>query len=717
MTDRFRSMCRGALIALLVVGAAPSAARAQGAPQCAQIITCVAGNVFTTPGDSDCNRSIELSDLRLLVQAQFCDPCRACLTKDVNGDGRVSIADVTAFLRGVPQILSTVTPTRTATGTPTATDLPGSDTRTPTASATRTPIDTVTPTITRTPTAAPATDYSFAFAFGESGFAIPALSKPSGVAIGADGHILIADARDRVLELDATGKYLRTIGLTGSEAGQFNDPRGLGFDPSGNLYVADAGNNRIQKFAPSGQFLLQFGAARAASEDLGAPACVTVRTGVVFVCDTVHNNIKRFSTSGVFQGQWGSEGFGPGEFALPVDIAFDADGYAYVVDLGNNRVQKFDASFAHVLDIGTSGPDAERLDAPTAIAIGADQRLYVSDLGNTIKVYATDGGFVGAAGETGSGPGQFNFPRDVAFDAGGNLYVADTDNDRLQKLDADLQPLWTLVDGLLGRFVAPVAIATSALQGIVVSDTVGDQARIAFFRPNGEPDGDLRIASGGNPGPHAGSGLAIAPNGGFYLADSTNQSIAKFSADRRLIRFFGTPGSGPGQFTDPRGIAVDAIGNLFVVDAGNHRVQKLDSDGVPLDLWGGFGSGAGQFDAPQGIAVFGDRVYVADSGNDRIQVFNRSGTFLTQWGASGEAPPQFMTPRGVAVDRDGYVYVVDAGNDRVQKFSPDGAFLVSFGHTSPGRFIDSIGVAVADNGDVLVVNAGEKRVVVWQTPQ
>jgi len=95
----------------------------------------------------------------------------------------------------------------------------------------------------------------------------------------------------------------------------------------------------------------------------------------------------------------------------------------------------------------------------------------------------------------------------------------------------------------LARFATPVAIEYSATQGILVSDTVGDQARVAFFRPDGEFDGNVRIATGGSAGlAHAGAGIAIAPNGDFYLADSTNQSVAKFSAGRVLIKFFGAPG-------------------------------------------------------------------------------------------------------------------------------------------------------------------------------
>ena len=232
MTGLLRSMWGRALIAVLAISVAPAALRAEGTPECPQIITCVAGNVFTEPGDVDCNRSIGTDGLR---------PAGASAVlrsvQELHGEGRQRrLARLGRRRHGVAQELapdpSTPTPTRTVSGTPPATSAPGTGTRTPNATATPPPPSTGTATITRTPTQNTATDYSFAYAFGEPGFVIPTIERPIGTAIGADGHMWIADARDRVLELDATGKYVRTVGASGSDPGYSTRRGGLASIPT-----------------------------------------------------------------------------------------------------------------------------------------------------------------------------------------------------------------------------------------------------------------------------------------------------------------------------------------------------------------------------------------------------------------------------------------------------------------------------------------------------
>jgi DNA-binding beta-propeller fold protein YncE len=142
-------------------------------------------------------------------------------------------------------------------------------------------------------------------------------------------------------------------------------------------------------------------------------------------------------------------------------------------------------------------------------------------------------------------------------------------------------------------------------------------------------------------------------------------------------------GSGPGQFTEPRGIAIDTQSSkVFVADTGNHRIQVFNQTGLFLFEWGSQGSGPGQFEEPSAIAIdsTNSKVYVADTGNHRIQVFNQTGLFLFEWGSQGNGPGQFKEPSGIAINSNsGKVYVADTGNDRVQVFSGSGMLFFVWG--------------------------------------
>lgn len=174
-------------------------------------------------------------------------------------------------------------------------------------------------------------------------------------------------------------------------------------------------------------------------------------------------------------------------------------------------------------------------------------------------------------------------------------------------------------------------------------------------------------------------GIAFAPDGTFYVADSRNHRILHFSADGNLLEQWGSFGDGVnapnpmGTFNEPWGIAVAPDGTVYVSDTWNHRIQRFTSSGKAIGMWGQYGQGEvpEAFWGPRGVAVDAQgRVYVADTGNKRIVVFDSRGGYITQFGSAGLDPGQFDEPVGVAVAADGTVYVTDTWNQRIQAFTP-----------------------------------------------
>lgn len=176
-------------------------------------------------------------------------------------------------------------------------------------------------------------------------------------------------------------------------------------------------------------------------------------------------------------------------------------------------------------------------------------------------------------------------------------------------------------------------------------------------------------------------GLAFAPDGTLYVADSRNNRILHLDLTGAVLHEWGAFGdanvsveSAPiGTFNEPWGIAVGPDGSVYVTDTWNHRVQKFTATGTPLTMWGQYGlpGTIEGFWGPRGVAVDRNgRVYVADTGNKRIMVFDKNGGYLTEFGSAGLDPGQFDEPVGVAIGNDGTVYVTDTWNQRVQSFIP-----------------------------------------------
>ena len=175
---------------------------------------------------------------------------------------------------------------------------------------------------------------------GDGQFALP-----QGIALDSAGNVYVADfGNARIQKFDANGKFLTKWGSLGAGEGQFHEPRGIAVDSRGNVYVVDSGNHRVQKFSPAGAFLAKWGIPGNEDGQFFLPFGIAIDSqSNVYVADALNHRIQKFAAGGKFLTQWGRLGKEDGLFNAPTGIAIDADGNIYVADSVNSRLQKFAA--------------------------------------------------------------------------------------------------------------------------------------------------------------------------------------------------------------------------------------------------------------------------------------------------------------------------------------------------------------------------------------
>jgi M6 family metalloprotease-like protein len=301
--------------------------------------------------------------------------------------------------------------------------------------------------------------------------------------------------------------------------GQFNSTRGVAVDGSGNIYVADYYNFRIQKFDANGNFLLTFGKFGSGNGQFKQPYGIAVDSlNNIIVADTFNNRIQKFDSNGVFLlkfgafGGNGASGSGDGQFNQPLGVTVDSSNNIIVADKGNNRIQKFDSNGTFLLKFGVFGGGNGQFANPYGVAVDTSNNIYVADTGvNRIQKFDSSGVFQSKFGIVGSGDSQFSSPKGVAVDTSNNIYVADTGNNRIQKFNSA-----NVFQGWLGK-----------------------------------------CTSGSN-------------------CDTINQQSIGFTCTA-LTCSSSTSGSGNGQFNSPEGVF---SGSIFVSDTSNNRIKKFDTNGV-----------------------------------------------------------------------------------------------------------------------------------------
>ncbi len=562
----------------------------------------------------------------------------------------------------------------------------------------------------------------------------------------------------------------------------FRNPLGVAIDGSGNIYVADAGNNKIRKITATGVVTTLAGSGSVGRADgtgvdasFNGPSGIAVdRRGDVYVGDAGNNKIRKITASGVVTTLAGSGSFGSSDgtgaessFYGPSGIAVDDSGNVYVVDRGNNKIRKItrDGVVSTVADNYGTPSSVVASFKPDGVAVDSVGNLYVADGdGNKIRKITAAGLVTTFAGSGNAGfadglgaEASFSCPIGVAVDGSGNVYVAEYFGQKIRKITA-AGVVSTLAGsnsngsaegtGAAARFDYPWGVAVDGSGNTYVADTNNHSIRkitpagvVSTFAGSGSArssDGRGAVARFDLP-----NGVAVDSSGNVYVADYNNAKVRKITAAGLVTTLAGSGiiGSANGtgsaaSFYSPAGVAVDGRGNLYIADQFNNKIRKITAAGVVTTLAGSGSEGkadgkgaAASFRYPKGVAVDGrGNVYVADGFNNLIRKITAAGvvTTLAGSGSAGSADgtgsaASFRSPSGVAVDSSGNVFVADTYNHKIRKITPGGVVTTlagsgSFGVSnadgtgSAASFAYPTGVAVDGSGNVYVADQGNHNI-------
>ncbi len=551
---------------------------------------------------------------------------------------------------------------------------------------------------------------------GDGGAATQAqLNAPMALTLDSAGNLYIADCgNNRVRKVSRNG-IISTVAGNGSGGysgdgvpatqAALNQPEGLAVDSLGSIYIADTFNNRVRVVGINGIIQTVAGTGFSSfSGDGGSPSSAalflptdvaTDSAGNLYIADFGNSRIRKVAQGKIETviGGNGNETIFDESVATtvrlngPTGVAVDGSGNILVAEgsigtgtghaVGDYRVWRINSSAVVSTAAGNglesysgdgNSATAAQLNSPAAVTFDSAGNLYIADTANhrirkvTASGTITTAAGTGAAGYSGDGgPGvkaQLNSPAGLTADADGNVYIADSGNDRIRKL---------LPDGTL--------------------ITIAGNGNASFFGDGG-PSNSASLHN-----PH---GIFSAGGGHIYIADTGNQRIRELLPNGIIITVAGNGGQGPGgdggpataaQLNLPTGVTLDAAGNIYIADQGNNRVRMVTPDGTISTFAGsasyGLGDGgsatAAALNAPASVAVDpAGNVYVADSGNNRVREI--SGGTITTFAGTGDccyggdggpaASAQVNSPLGLLVDSSGRVYVADTGNNAVRLIQP-----------------------------------------------
>ena len=559
---------------------------------------------------------------------------------------------------------------------------------------------------------------------GDGGPATQAtLFFPTSVALDGDGNLFIADVENnRIRKVNGITGIITTVAGTGefdfsgdgglATAAALASPTGIVVDGSGNLLIADEGNERIRRVnGATGIIITLAGGCDPFFEDCqlgdGGPAIAAAFSGPttvnvdgggnLFIADTDNNRIRKVDgVTGIITTVAGTGAFdfsgdgGPATaaaLASPIGIVVDGAGNLLIADVANDRVRKVGGATNLITTVVGTGErsltgdgvaaTAAALIVPWGVAADGTGNLFIADtLNNRIRKVDGVTGIITTVAGTGCIPalqescllgdgrpavqGALVNPQGVEVDEAGNLFIADRDNNRIRKVDG----------------------ATGIITTVAGTDSLG-------FSGDGGPATTAELNEPFD--------VAVDGSGNLFIADTFNLRIRKVDATTGIITTVAGTGelglSGDGgpaiaaAFSGPTSVAVDEAGNLFIADESNHRIRKVDgATGIITTVAGTGGQGysgdggpatSAMLFAPVGVAVDGmGSLFISDRGNGRVRkVDGVTGIITTvagtgEAGLSGDGGPAgaaiLFSPIGLTLDGAGNLFIADTGNSRIR---------------------------------------------------
>ena len=263
---------------------------------------------------------------------------------------------------------------------------------------------------------------------------ITELNYPWGVAVSDDGHVIVTERGGNcVTILDNEGKIVKSLGGEGGSGNvKFINPRGVAITPDNFILVSDD-KHKIQKISMDGDRVASVGGRGSGQQQFNEPNGIAISpiTGQVYIADRNNHRIQVLNPDLTFSRSFGKKGSAYGRFRNSRDIAIDSQGLVYVADSWNHRIQKFTPNGKFVAQFGRYGSDPGQLKFPCGITIdtGDTGLVYVSEAGNDrVSVFTSDGVFVSSFGGSGA---NLYMARGLTFDKEGFLYVCSFGGKRL----------------------------------------------------------------------------------------------------------------------------------------------------------------------------------------------------------------------------------------------------------------------------------------------